>query len=427
MAGATYTDLQATGNLEELYSNDTYVQQNVLSSLWKFIRDPKPNEVNLDGLGWNIAVQYALNESYGSKNDGERLPDPQYPKGLWAKFLPKLNYATIEMTSFAATRGYKGGRPDGKFLDTTLKSTLLSFIANLDADAYGNGRGYRATVLTATPAASSFTVTFCTRIRANMVLDWYNSALTVKRGTIKISDRAIDMQNRTVYIDSTVFTGAVPTGAAADDVLVVQGDLAAGEPSDGRAIGGFGRITDASVSLGNLSPSNYAWWLPTNINAGLQNPNELILQQHVDAIDIIAGVGANKLVISPEWRRAYMAGFLTQRRFTSNSFDTGMSNLTFSAVKMGKDASGKKPAKFDILEDKNQDPSQYFIFADDAVCKAADYSQDPHLADEDGADFRYRMNYDSMHGFMRWWGQLPVNMRRAIGRGYNFSTPSGVI
>ncbi len=427
MAGATFTDLQAFGNLEELYANDTYVQQNVLSSLWKFIRDPKAGEINLDGAGWNIPVQFALNESYGSKNDGERLPDPQYPKGLFAKYTPKLNYAAIEMTSFAATRGYKGGRPDGKFLDTTLKSTLLSFIANLDADAYGNGRGYRATVQTATPAASSFTVSFSTRLRPNMVLDWYNSALTVKRGTIKIADRGIDMQNRTVYIDSTVYSAAVPASGAADDVLVVQNDLAAGEPSDGRAIGGFGRITDSSVSLGTLSPSNYAWWLPTNINAGLQNPNELILQQHCDAINTIAGVWPDKLVISLAWRRAYMSGFLTQRMFTSSSYQTGMTDLSFSAVKMGKDASGKKPMKLDILEDKNQNPAEYFIYANDAVCKASDYSQEPHLADEDGADFRYRHNYDSMHGFMRWWGQLPVNMRRAVGRGYNFSTASGVI
>lgn len=427
MAGANFTDLQAFGNLEELYANDTYVQQNILSSFWKFIRDPKAGEINLDGAGWNIPVQFALNESYGSKNDGERLPDPQYPKGLFAKYTPKLNYAAIEMTSFAATRGYKGGRPDGKFLDTTLKSTLLSFVANLDADAYGNGRGYRATVETATPAATSFTTTFCTRLRPTMTLDWYNSTLTVKRGTIRIADRGIDMQNRTVYIDTTVYSAAVPAAGAADDVLVVLDDLAPGEPSDGRAIGGFGRITDASVSLGQLSPSNYAWWLPTNINAGLQNPNELILQQHADAINIIAGVYPDKLVISPEWRRAYMAGFLTQRMFTSNSYDTGMKSLSFSAVKMGKDASGKSPSKFDILEDKNQDPSQYYIYADDAVCKAADYSQEPHLADQDGADFRYRQNYDSMHGFMRWWGQLPVNMRRAIGRGYNFATPSGTI
>lgn len=427
MAGANYSDLQTYGSLMELYSNDSHVQQNVLSSFWNFIRDPKAGEVNLDGSGWNIDVQYALNESFGAKNDGERLPDPEFVKGIFAKYTPKLNYSAIEMTSFAATRGHKGGRPSGKYMDSTLKSTLLSFIANLDADAYSNGRGYRATVETATPAAGNFTVEFSTRLRTNMPLDWYDSTLTVKRGTIKIADRGIDRQNRTVYVDPGVYSAAVPAGAAAGDVLVVQGSLAAGEPADGRHIGGFGRITDSSVALGGLSPANYAWWLPTNINAALANPNELIWQQHCDAINIISGAYPDRCVISPHWRRAYMASFLTQRQFTSNSYDTGMSNLSFTPVKMGKDAKGNKPVKFQILEDKNQDPSQYFLYVQDAVCKASDYSEQPHLADEDGSDFRYRHNYDSMHGFMRWWGQIVCNNRQATGRGYNFSTVSGVI
>ncbi len=427
MSGATNTDVQTYGGLMELYSNDTHVQQNVLASFWNYLRDPKAGEVNMDGLGWNINVQYALNESFGAKNDGERLPDPDFVKSLFAKYTPKLNYSAMEMTSFAATRGHKGGRSDGKYMDSTLKSTLLSFIANLANDALGNGRGFRATIATATATETSFTVDFCTRLRPNMVLDWYNSALTIKRGTIKIGDRGLDMQNRTVYIDTTVFDAQCPTGAAADDILVVYGALAAGEPSDGRHIGGFGRITDASASLGTLSPRNYARWLPTNINAGLANPNELIWQQHCDALGIIAGAYPDRCVISPHWRRAYMAGLLTQRQFTTNSYETGMSNLSFTPVQMGKGGSGKKPVKFDILEDHSQDPSQYFLYVNDAVCKASDYSEQPHLADEDGADFRYRHNYDSMHGFMRWWGQIPVSTRRAVGRGYNFSTPSGVI
>lgn len=427
MSGATYTDLQSVGNLMELYANDMEVIQNVEASFWEYIRDPRSGEVNLDGSGWNIGVNYALNESFGAKNDGERLPDPELYKGLFAKYQPKLNYSAMELTSFAATRGHKGGRPTGKYADDYLKSTLLAFNANLDSDAFANGRGYRATVLAATGGQTSFTVDSSSRIRNTMPLDWYNSALTVKRGTIKIADKGIDKPNRLVYVDTTVFDGAVPTGATTDDVLVVYGALAAGEPSDGRHIGGFGRITDASVSLGTLSPSNYAWWIPTNVNAGGQNPNELILQQHVDWMREINGAFPNKGVISPHWRRAYMAGFLTQRMFTTNNYDTGMASIGFSAAQMGRDGKGKKPAKIDWLETHSQDPSQYFLFIDDAVCKASDYSDKPHIADEDGADFRYRHNYDSQHGFMRWWGQICVKKRSAIGRGYGFATLSSVL
>jgi len=123
---------------------------------------------------------------------------------VFAKFKPKLSYSTIEMTTFAATRGHKNGRPNGKYLEDTIKGTLLSFMSNLDFDALGNGRGYRATIDTAVAAAASFTVTFSGRIRPNMRLDWYDSTMATKRGSIKIDIRGVDRQLRTVYVDSTL-------------------------------------------------------------------------------------------------------------------------------------------------------------------------------------------------------------------------------
>ena len=68
-------------------------------------------------------------------------------------------------------------------------------------------------------------------MRAGMTLDWYDSTRTIKRGSIKIALLGIDHINRTVNIDSTFGTGAVPTGAAVNDVLVVYGALDPGEPN----------------------------------------------------------------------------------------------------------------------------------------------------------------------------------------------------
>lgn len=424
---ATVADFESFGLAKELYWNDVQFQENIRHSHYNHIRKPKAGEVNLDGMSWNIGVQYALNESFGARNDGERIPDPEFVKGLFAKYKPKLNYSSIEMTMFAATRGHKGGRPNGKFIDDNLKSTLLSFMANLDADSIGNGRGYRATVLTATPAAPSFSVEFSTRIRPNMKLDWYDSTYTIKRGSIKISDKGVDRANRTVYIDANFGDGQVPAGATVGDVLVVYGALAAGEPADGRHMGGFARLTDASVAVGALSPSNYAWWMPTNINAGGANPNEMILQQHCDLMNIIAGAYPNKGSINPAWKRAYMAGLLTQRQYTSNAYNTGASSITFTPVQMGKDSSGKRPTQIDWIEDKNMNPTEYEIWIDDCLCLASDYSEEPHLADEDGSEFRFRSHYDSMSGFMRHWVQMVTKQRSGLGRGYGFSGISGVV
>lgn len=427
MSGAVFSDVDTYGLLKELYADDVQFQEHILSSFYNFLRKASKGEVEFDGKYWNQGVVFQLNESYGAKNDSERLPDSDFQKGVFAKYRPKLMYSSIEMTTFAATRGHKNGRPNGKYLEDTIKGTLLSFMSNLDADALGNGRGYRATVLAATPAASSFTVDYSTRLRPGMKLDWYDSTLATKRGSIKIALRGVDRMNKTVYVDSTFGSGAVPASAATDDVLVVYGALAAGEPSDGRHMGGYARIVDNTVSIGSLASSTYAAWAATNINAGLANPNQEILQQHWDAMGIISGVAPNRMAFNQAWKRGYLNGFLNQRRFTSNNFDTGAGSLSWSPVKMGKDDSGKKVSQIEMLEDKNMDPTAVYIWNHDALCVATDYGDQPHLADEDGSEFRFRRNYDSMNGFFRFWANLVVKQRNAVGQIYNFTPASGVI
>lgn len=425
MAGPTVDDVYTYGNTKELYDDELTYQENILSSFFNQIRKASKDEVEFDGNHWNVGVTFQVNESYAALNDGERLPEPDFQKGVFAQYRSKLMYSQIESTTYAGTRGYRQGRVGGKYMDDLLKGTFLSFNSNLDFDAYGNGRGYRATY--SSGSSTSFVVTFSTRLRAGMILDWYDSTYATKRGTIKISQKGVDRINRTVYIDSTYGSGAVPAGATAGDVLVVSRALDAGEPSDGRYMAGFDRLTDNTVSLGGLSPTDWALWAASNVNAAGANPNQEILQQAVDQGYIVSGVYYNHMVFNPAWKRGYLVGFLGQRRFTSNSFDTGAASLTWSAVRMGEDESKKKPGQMKMLEDKNCDPTKVLMWNDDALCFAADYSEEPHLADEDGAEFRYRIGYDSMQGFIRYWGNTCTRQRNALCSLYGFATPSGVI
>lgn len=427
MSGVTFSDLETYGSLKEMYDSDVSYQDHVQNSLHAFVKHAGSGEIEFDGNYWNKNVQFSLNESYAALTDGEHLPESEFPKGVFAKYRPKLTYGTIEATTFAATRGHKNGRPDGKYLDTQIKSSFLSFLSNRDFDLYGNGRGLRATIATATPGAASFTATSTQAIRSGMRFHWYDSTFAVNRGSIKIAIKGADRMNRTAYIDASFGTGVVPAGAVAGDVLVVYGALAVGEPTDGRYPAGLARLVDNTLTCGALSASTYALWAATNLNAAGANPSQNFLQQHVDSMYIVSGVNANKMVINPAWKRAYLAQFLNQRRFTNNSFDTGASSLTFSPVKMGSDEKGKKPGQFDILEDKNAPFDRYYIWNNDAFCTASDYSDAPHLADEDDREFRFRLGYDSMQGFIRYWWNTVVSQRNAMGTGYGFATPTGAL
>lgn len=427
MAGVNFSELQTFGQLKELYYEDVQFQEHIQSSLKNFVKEAGSGEIEFDGSNFNVPLQLSVNESYGMINDDERLPEAGRHRGIFAKYAVKLGYASMELTTFAGTRGHKNGRSGGQFMDDYVKGTLLSFMANMDSDLYANGRGYRATVDSATPAASSFTVDFSTRMRPEMKLDWYDSTLTTKRGSIMVAIKGFDRMNRVVYVDSTFGSGAVPAGAAADDVLTVLGALDAGEPTDGRYVAGLARITDATVSLGQVNPATYAQWTPTNINASGANPSQELLQRHWDSIYVIGGAYPNRMAFNPAWKRAYLAQFLNQRRFTSNVFDTGAQSLTFSPLKMGSDEKNRKPGEFKMLEDKNADPTEIYIWHYDAFCTASDYADAPHIADEDGDEWRVKIGYDVLSAFTRYWWNTVTFKRNLIGRQYGFARPSGVI
>ena len=427
MPGAVFTDVDNFGSLIERYSDEKRYQERVMNSIYKFIRHADDGEVEFDGKNFNIAVNLQLNEAYAAINDGEHLPDASVIKAVFAQFRPKLHYSTMELTHFAGTRGHAGGRVGGKYIDETVKSTLLAMTSGINFDLYGNGRGYRATVESATPAASSFVVSSSTRLRAGMKLDWYDSTYTTLRGTIQIAIKSVDRLSKTVYIDSAYGTGAVPAGATANDVLVVANALSAGEPSDGRYLAGLARITDNSLAYGGLSPSTYAQWQCINQNASNGNLTQQLLQQQLDQMFIISDMFPNKMVLNTVQKRTYLNQFLNQRRFTSNNFDTGASTLTFDPVMMGENEKRKKPRQLDILEDPDCDTSVVYFWSDECLMIGSDLYSEPTIADEDGNEFRKRIGYDADQGFMRYWANTVSPQRNGIGKIYGLAVGSGVI
>lgn len=427
MAGADFSDLQTWGMLKEMYSDDVQYMEHIRSSLYNFFRHSGDGEVEFDGLTFKIPMKLVLNESYAALNDGERLPEADQTKGVFASYSPKRMYSSIEATNFAATRGHNNGRPNGKYIDDLMKGTLLSMMSNLDFDLYGNGRGFRAEVSVVVGGAASFTAVTSMKLRPGMKLDWWDSTYTTKRGSIKISEKGIDRASRAVYIDSAFGLGAAPAAAVAGDRLTVYGAIDANEPSDGRYIAGLERLTDNTVAVGGYTSATYAAWAAVVTNAGGANPSQELLQQHWDHQYQISGMYPDRFVFNPAWKRGYLQPFLNQRQFASNSFDTGATNLTFDPLKMGSDEKGKKPVAFQMLEDKNCPPTVNYIWAYESACLASDYADAPHLADEDGSELRLRDGYDVLTGFYRYWANTVVKQRNGLGRIYGYATPSGVL
>ncbi len=89
MSGATFSDLETYGSLKELYSEETVYQENVVNSLYDFLRHAGDGEGNFDGKQWNIDCLLQLNESYSGLVDDEHLPESGLLKGVYANYKPK--------------------------------------------------------------------------------------------------------------------------------------------------------------------------------------------------------------------------------------------------------------------------------------------------------------------------------------------------
>lgn len=427
MPGSNLNDVQTYGLLRRQYSNDVQYLEHFSNSIMNMIeKDP---DVNYDGEAFFVPIRMQLNMSYGARNDGEALPIADKSKGVYAQYSSKQMYSALESTFKAATRGYKGGRPDGQWLDSLMRDTLISFEHNISLDMYGNGHGYRATVATATATQTSFTVSSSTMLLPGMKLDWYDSTLATKRGSIKISSAGIDRQARTVYIDTTFGTGQVPASAAATDVLIVEGARDAGMPADGRHIGGLARLTDNSISIGGLAPSDWRVWQSYNENAGSTLISIDLLQRLFDNMKTISGLTPNRWVLNPAQKRQYFNLLIGGNRYAQGNLNGGAQSLSFNPIRMGEDMDGTTSYEAPkILEDAVCPADVMYFFHNSALKMAEDYTTGgPMIGEEDGNTFRFRQGYDTLSAFMRYWANTIVYKRNAIGKIYGLATPTGII
>lgn len=423
MSGITLSHVEAYGGLFELYSKDRKFMQNMTSLLWANIAKASDSEVNFDGNYWNLTVLNNVNESYKAVNAGESTGIAMKQTEIFARYRPKLMYSRMELESIAAQKGYKGGRAAGKYSDDYVKNTFLSFLTNVSIDGYLSGNGYRATIATATAAATSFTVDTSQYLRPSMRLNWYNSALSVLRGTVQIAAKGIDFLNKTVYLESTT---PVPVGATADDVLLVE-DALLNAPSDGKYLSGLNLACDNSSTLGTLSPSDWAMWQAIVQNANGGNPSQEIFQTQFDLFQQISNELYDMMAIHPTQKKTYLFQYFNQRRFNTGTYDTGASSLSFSPVVMGNASQQNKPKVTKVLEDKNCPVTDVFFWVYDSVKLSPYYTKEPSIAAEDGRDWYLDRDFDTLEGLMRYWANIVYFMRNHVGKIGGFSLPSGTV
>lgn len=429
MSGTNLNDVQNFGLLQRQYRNDVVYQEHFANALFSFIE--LDTEINYDGEAFFVPLSMVINTSYGARNDDEPLPVAEKSKGVYAQYSSKMMYSTIETTFKAATRGYRGGRPDGEWLDKLVRDTLVNCEHEISNDCYQNGRGHRAFIDAAVAAATNFTVVSSTQLLPGQKLDWYNAAMTTLRGSIRIDDQGIDRQARTVYIDTTYGTGAVPAGPLAGDRLVISGAADAGEPTDGRFMGGLDRITDNTVAIGGVAPTSWRSWQSYVENMSNTTINIDVLQRLFDNMKTISGKNINRWVLNPAQKRQYFHLLIAMNKFAPGNLQGGAQSIGFSPVRMGEDMDGDMAYDVGaqkILEDAACPLDLMYFWNSECMKRGEDYTQGgPQLAEEDGRTFRFKQGNDALSAFLRYWANICVYQRNGIGKIRNLAVPTGAI
>lgn len=429
MSGTNLADVRQFGLLQQQYRDDVVFQEHFARAAFNFLE--LDTSINYDGEAFNVGLSMVINASYAARNDGEPLPVAEKSKGVYAQYASKQMYSTLESTFKAATRGYRGGRPDGEWLDKLVRDTLIYCETQVSNDVYQNGRGHRAFVDTAVATDPNFVVVSSTQLLPNMKLDWYNAAMTVKRGTIKIDDEGIDRQARTVYIDPDYGTGEVPAGATAGDRLVIAGAADADEPADGRYMGGFARITDNSLAIGGISPTDWRSWMAYIEAMSGTIINIDVLQRLFDNMKTISGKFINRWILNPAQKRQYFHLLISMSRLANGNIEGGAKSLSFSPVRMGTDMDGDtgyNAGDLKILEDAACPLDVMYFFNNECVKRGEDYTTGgPQIAEEDGRTFRFKQGNDALSAFLRYWANICVYQRNGIGAITGLAVPGGTI
>ena len=427
MAGTNLSDLQQFGLLQRQYSNDVKYMENFRNKLFNFLdKDPS---VNFDGENFFTPLSMVINPSYGARPDGKPLPQAGKSKGVYAQYSSKNMYSSLESTMKAATRGYRGGRPDGEWLDKLVRDTMMNIEREVSNDCYQNGRGMRAFAATGvTAGAASFPVTSSMQLLPGVKLDWYNAALTVKRGTIQIADAGIDRQARTVYIDSAYASAVVPVGAIAGDRLLIE-DALLDEPSDGNFMGGLARITDNSVSLGGVAPTSWRSWQTYNEAMASTIISVDVVQRLMQNTSSISGVKMNRWVLNPVQTRQWFRILISQLQYANGALEGGANKVGFTPYKFGNTQSDDYEfGQLQILEDAACPLDVMYLWNNEAIKIAEDFTTGgPQIADNDGLTFRMQPGYDSLSAFLRYWANIVVVQRNAIASITGLAVPAGTI
>lgn len=323
------TDLSAiSGALKQVYDDYVEKQQNLKArAIDEFAKSAK--NYNAGGQGFYGAMNDYGNEAGGAQNETEsfRTTDTEH-YAQW-KVSPKVVAWPIRFSGLAAAAAQGD---EESFLNVVVDALDMAkerLLKDENRQFYGIGTGLLCKPAQATASnLTSFTVDTTQYLRANMVLDIFNST-TKTVDSIRLSD--VDRVNNIVYMATSLGVAVTVTSQ------IVKENIRDSAASDGKEIMGLQGMTDDGTDLTtfqNIDASANRIWRGRRIDASSANLTSDLLQRLIDDVAVMSGDEPDTLIMHRKQRRKYLDIVVPQKRYADGKMDAGFQKLSFNGVEL---------------------------------------------------------------------------------------------
>lgn len=280
----------------------------------------KKGSENVVGKEIICATRFGLNGGMGSASETGTLPKAVGNNYIALKADLKNIYGTIEVSDKALRASETSAGALVNVLNAEMEGLLESAKFNFGRMLYQNGTGKLAKLVTKTGVtAPEYAVDDTRNLIEGMSVDVIKSDGSA-RNTSAVQIVSVDRVNNKVKLSASV------TGAAANDILVVQ-------QSYNAELFGLEYLFDSSLSsLYGNARTDVGFMLPqtTALNAGISSDN---FQKQLDAIEQKSGGAVDLILCSYDVRRKYFNS-LAERGTNVDymNIDGGFKALSFSGI-----------------------------------------------------------------------------------------------
>jgi hypothetical protein len=309
-------DLAAANAVLKVGYGDIHEQMDL--KLWALnMIESGAQHLNKDNVEAQFAIHVGRNQSFGSRNEMDDLPEAGQNRDARASVYLKYHYASIQATGqlFAQVTGNTESFVD--FVKREMDTVKDGANRNLTRQVYGDGTGTLAIVATGATGSNTLVVDDAHWLVVDMTIDVLTAATLgnptpTKGNTALLKITSVNSDTNTITV-----SGGTVTAAAGSALVLASGGPNGGANDWKKEWEGLGLIVSKTAPLHGISPVAEPLWAAAYIENNVGPLAEIDFDHALEAVKNTGGTTTD-LITTPRVARAYWNLLQGMRQFNGN-------------------------------------------------------------------------------------------------------------